>query len=116
MLENVNKKQKRQKRVRAKIAGTKDKPRLSVFRSNRYLFAQLINDEKGQTLIGVSEKELSAGEKVNKTEKAKQLGTVLAKKALHKKINAVVFDRGSYLYHGRVKAFAEGAREGGLKF
>ena len=116
MLENVNKKQKRQKRVRAKIAGTKDKPRLSVFRSNRYLFAQLINDEKGQTLIGVSEKELSAGEKVNKTEKAKQLGTVLAKKALHKKINTVVFDRGSYLYHGRVKAFAEGAREGGLKF
>ncbi|MCL5435329.1 MAG: 50S ribosomal protein L18 [Patescibacteria group bacterium] len=116
MLQNKTQKQRRQARVRAKIFGTKDKPRLSVFKSNKFIFAQIINDEIGQTLIGISEKELPAKEKSNKTERAKQLGIVLAKKALSKKIKTVVFDRGSYLYHGRIKALAEGAREGGLKF
>ncbi len=116
MLKNKTQKQRRQVRVRAKIFGTKDKPRLSVFKSNRYIFAQVINDEKGETLVGVSEKELSAKEKPNKTERARELGIVLAKKAMDKKIKSVAFDRGSYSYHGRIKALAEGARKGGLKF
>ncbi len=116
MIKNKTQKQKRQIRVRAKMFGTKDKLRLSVFKSNKYISAQVINDEIGKTLVSVSEKELSAKEKSTKTERARQLGIALAKKALGKKIKAVVFDRGSYLYHGRIKALAEGAREGGLKF
>jgi large subunit ribosomal protein L18 len=105
---------KRQKRTRAKLKASKDRPRLSVFRSNKFIYAQIIDDENGKTLVGVSEKELK--EKGIKTEKAKKLGEILAKKAIAKKIKTVVFDRGSYGYHGRVKAFAEGAREGGLVF
>jgi large subunit ribosomal protein L18 len=116
MTQNKSQKQKRQVRVRAKIFGTKDKPRLSVFKSNKFISAQVINDELGQTIVSISEKELVAKDKSNKTERAKQLGIALAKKALDKKIKAVAFDRGSYLYHGRIKALAEGAREGGLKF
>ncbi|MCL6096260.1 MAG: 50S ribosomal protein L18 [Patescibacteria group bacterium] len=116
MLQNKTQKQRRQIRVRAKIFGTKDKPRLSVFKSNKFIFTQIINDEIGKTIVGLSEKELPVKGKSNKTERAKQLGIVLAKKALDKKIKTVVFDRGSYLYHGRIKALAEGAREGGLKF
>jgi large subunit ribosomal protein L18 len=76
----------------------------------------VINDEKKETIVGVTEKELSAKEKLNKSERARELGKLIAKKALAKKIEKVVFDRGSYRYHGRVKAIAEGAREGGLKF
>jgi len=109
-------KETRQIRVRAKTKGTKDKPRLSVFRSNHYIYAQIIDDGKGETIVGVSEKELSQKEKVKKTDKSKELGRLIAKKALTKKIKEIVFDRGSYKYHGRVKAVAEGAREGGLKF
>lgn len=109
------KKQKRQKRVRSKITGTKDKPRLSVFRSNKYIYAQLIDDEQGKTILGFSEKQLGKGEK-RKTEKARELGKTLAKTAIEKHIKQVVFDRGSYAYHGRVKALAKGAREGGLQF
>lgn len=105
---------KRQKRVRSKIRASKDRPRLCVFRSNKFIYAQIIDDEKGKTLIGVSEKELT--EKGAKSENAKKLGEMLAKKAIAKKIKTVVFDRGSYSYHGRVKALAEGAREGGLVF
>ena len=116
MIKNKTQKQRRQIRVRARVVGTNDKPRLSVFKSNKYIFAQVINDQIGKTIVGVSEKELGVKEKITKTERAKQLGAALAKKALAKKVKAVVFDRGSYLYHGRVKAFAEGAREGGLKF
>ncbi|MBI2431095.1 MAG: 50S ribosomal protein L18 [Candidatus Levybacteria bacterium] len=106
---------KRQKRVRAKVRGTKDMPRLSMYRSNRYLYGQLINDEKAVTIVGISEKELE-NKKVTKSARAKTLGTLFAKKVIAKKIKKVRFDRGSYKYHGRVKAFAEGAREGGLKF
>lgn len=106
---------KRQKRVRLKIK-TAEKPRLSVYRSSRYFYAQVIDDIKGKTLVGVSEKELSGKDKSTKTQKAKLLGKLMAKKALAKKIKKVVFDRGSYFYHGRVKSFAEGAREGGLDF
>ena len=109
-------KQKRQLRVRSKMAGTKDKPRLSVYKSNKFISAQVINDEKAETILVVSEKDLSIKDKVNKTERAKQVGILIAKKALEKKIKKVIFDRGSYIYHGRVKALAEGAREGGLEF
>ena len=106
----------RQKRIRSKTKGTSEKPRLSVFRSNKSIYAQVIDDEKQKTIIGVSQKELSNKEKTTKTDKARQLGLLIAKKAIQKKISEVVFDRGSYKYHGRVKAVAQGAREGGLKF
>lgn len=108
---------KRQKRTRKKIFGTEARLRLSVFRSNRSLYAQIINDEMRQTIVGVSEREIVAGgKKATKVEKARALGMLLAKKAIEKKIKTVVFDRGSYMYHGRVKALAEGMREGGLQF
>lgn len=106
----------RKLRVRAKIKGTLEKPRLSVYRSNKYIYAQIIDDIKGKTIVGVSQKNLSLKDKSKRVEKSKELGVLIAKKALVKKIKEVVFDRGSYKYHGRVKAVAEGAREGGLKF
>ncbi|HSD98232.1 MAG TPA: 50S ribosomal protein L18 [Patescibacteria group bacterium] len=115
MENNKTTKQRRQKKVRAKISGTKSMPRLSVHRTNKYLFAQLIDDEKAVTLLGVSEKQLEKASGT-KTEKAKALGVLLAEKAKAAKITKTVFDRGTYRYHGRVKAFAEGAREGGLVF
>jgi large subunit ribosomal protein L18 len=105
----------RQKRIRAKIKGTAVKPRLSVFRSNKYIYAQVIDDVKAHTIVGASESEITAKD-TNKTNKAKELGKIIAKKAIAKKVSEVIFDRGSYRYHGRVKAVAEGAREGGLKF
>lgn len=112
----TNRALRRKIRTRSKVKGTKERPRLSVFRSSRYIYAQLINDTDRKTIVGVSEKQL--GEKIegSKIEKAKKLGIVIAKKAKVKKITNVVFDRGSYRYHGRVKALAEGAREGGLVF
>ena len=106
---------RRQKGVRARTRGTKDMLRLSVHRSSRYLSAQLIDDVKQITVVGVSEKQLE-GKTGTKTEKAKALGVLLAEKAKAAKVKKVVFDRGSYRYHGRVKAVAEGAREGGLTF
>lgn len=109
-------KQKRKLRVRSKITGTIRKPRLTIFRSNKYIYAQVIDDEKGNTIVGISEKNLSFKDKSKKTDKSKELGLLIAKKALGKKIKEVVFDRGAYKYHGRVKAVAQGAREGGLKF
>ena len=115
-MNNTNtKKLQRTMRTRKNVRGTTEKPRLSVFRSNLSLSAQIIDDTMGKTLIGITEKSL---EKVKgtKTEKAKALGIALAKEATGKKIKTVVFDKGSYKYHGRVKAFAEGAREGGLVF
>ena len=113
---NNSKKLKRQLRTRSKIRGTKLRPRLSVFRSNRFVYAQIINDEKGETLVGISEKELEKVKMAGKKERAKKVGELLAKKAIAKKINEVVFDRGSYAYKGRVESVAQGAREGGLKF
>lgn len=106
----------RKLRTRAKTKGTSQKPRLSVYRSNKFIYAQVIDDEKQKTIIGVSEKNLSLKENKTKVEKSKELGLLIAKKALDKKVKEVVFDRGSYKYHGRVKQVAEGAREGGLKF
>lgn len=116
---NLNKTQKeavkrRHMRVRAKIYGTSEIPRLSVFRSNKGMFIQLIDDERGVTLASAYSKEIKA--KGKKTEIAKELGKLVAKKAMEKNISKTVFDRSSYKYSGRVKEIANGAREGGLKF
>ncbi len=105
----------RRRRIRGKIKGTAQRPRLAVFRSNKYIYAQIINDDQGKTLASVSEKELKK-EDLGKGEKAKALGELLAQKAATAKIKKVVFDRAGYRYHGRVKALAEGARKGGLEF
>ncbi len=103
-------------RQRKRIAGTAERPRLAVFRSNKGIFAQLIDDENGKTIAGASWLGLKKSFKGNKTEQAAEVGKALAEAAKQAGIEAVVFDRGGYLYHGRVKALAEGAREGGLKF
>lgn len=115
-MKTLDRKIKRQIRIRKKIRGTEDRPRLSIFRSNRFIYAQLINDEKGATIVGISEKHLTEKAKLRKTELAKALGIMLAKKAIEKKIKKVVFDKGSYRYQGRVSALADGARKGGLEF
>ena len=109
--------QRRHRRVRRKVSGTAERPRLSVFRSPRNIYAQLVDDEAARTILAVStlSQDLSGSHGGN-VEGAKKVGSLLAEKCREKKINQVVFDRGSYLYHGRVKALAEGAREGGLKF
>ena len=103
--------------IRKKIAGTAAKPRLSVFRSNSEIYAQIIDDVNGVTLASASSKDKSiATQKISKSEKGKQVGSAIAAKATELGVKEVVFDRGGYLYHGRVKAVADGAREGGLKF
>ena len=108
---------KRKKRIRARVEGTSERPRLSVFRSNKHLYAQLVDDAKGHTLVAASTLEEELKEKLGGTiEGAKTLGNLIAKRALAKKISMVVFDRSGYLYHGRIKALADAAREGGLKF
>lgn len=107
-------KARRTNRTRAKLFGTSLRPRLVVFRSNKYVYAQLVDDEAGKTIVSGSTRELSK-EKKKKAEQAKTLGELLAKKALAKDVKAAVFDRRSYKYHGRVSAVAEGARNGGLK-
>jgi len=106
---------RRRRRVRAKIHGTAQRPRLSVFRSNRGVFAQLIDDDAARTLVAVAwtEPELR---KLNAAEQAKRAGELLAQRAKQAEVETCVFDRGGYQYHGRVKALAEGAREGGLAF
>ena len=106
---------KRHKRIRAKISGTAARPRLSVFRSEAHISAQIIDDEKGNTLVSCSSVELKL-ENGGNVEAAKTVGTKLAERALEKGIENVCFDRGGYIYHGRVKALAEAARETGLKF
>ncbi len=162
MLERQQKRHRRHKKVRAKVSGTAERPRLCVFRSKNHIYAQLIDDEKGRTLMGASEREIkpktkiptsakatagkqkypakleisspkanklkikSEGKKLEEKETeivrtgkvaiAFEVGNLIAQKALEKKIERVVFDRGGYKYHGRIKALAEGAREAGLKF
>lgn len=112
-----DKRMNRKRRVRAKVSGTKERPRLSVYRSNKNVFAQLINDNKDQTLVSLSSRALAEKDKKGKTKKeiAQIVGEELAKTAKKKKISKAVFDRGGYQYHGRVKAVAEGARKGGLE-
>ncbi len=108
---------KRKARIRAKIEGTATQPRLAVFRSNANMYAQLVDDLKGVTLVSASTLDEGLNAKSpGGAEGAKAVGALLAKKAMAKNINAVVFDRSGYLYHGRLKALADGAREGGLKF
>ncbi|MHB8482579.1 MAG: 50S ribosomal protein L18 [Nitrospiria bacterium] len=108
----------RHERVRKKVAGTPERPRLSVFRSNLYLYAQIIDDSNGVTLTMASsqEKEIAKKKSSNNIDTAKKLGLLLAKRAKEKKITQVVFDKGGYLYHGKIKALADAAREGGLIF
>jgi large subunit ribosomal protein L18 len=107
--------QRRRRRVRAKVRGTAERPRLSVFRSNRGMGAQLIDDVTGHTLAAVNWTE-SGVKGLQSMEQAKRVGALLAERAKAAGIENVVFDRGGYRYHGRVKALAEGAREGGLRF
>jgi large subunit ribosomal protein L18 len=111
----IQKQQRRKARARAKFSGTSKRPRLSVFRSLKNINVQIIDDSISKTLVSVDEKELKLDKK-NKTEIAFEVGKKIAEKALEKKIKECVFDRSGYKYHGRVKAVAEGAREGGLKF
>jgi large subunit ribosomal protein L18 len=106
---------RRRRRVRAKVRGSAARPRLSVFRSNRGVFAQLIDDDAARTVASVSWIEADL-RKLSSVEQAKRAGTVLAERAKQAGIESCVFDRGGYQYHGRVRALAEGAREGGLKF
>ena len=106
----------RHKRVRAKISGTAARPRLNVFRSNANIYAQIIDDENGVTLLSASTLDKEFNGYGGNREAAKAVGEMIAKKAAEKGITEVVFDRGGYVYHGRVQALAEAAREGGLKF
>ncbi len=118
-LETHVRRERRQGRVRAKISGTAERPRLNVFRSARHIFAQLIDDTKGYTLAAAStlDDEVRANAKQwDKKTEAKQVGKLLAERARAKGLKQVVFDRGGYQYHGRVKSLAEGSREGGLEF
>lgn len=109
---------KKKVRIRKKIFGTTEKPRLCVFRSASHIYAQIIDDTKGETLISAStlDKSVDSGIKANKTAKAVTVGKVVAGRALEKGIKSVVFDRNGYLYHGRIKAVSDGAREAGLVF
>ena len=111
---------RKRRRIRKKINGTADRPRLLVFRSSKNIYAQLVDDSLGKTIAGVStlnpELKDSVAKAKTKTEAAKLVGKSIAEKAKSNKIESVIFDRGSYLYHGRVKAVAEAARENGLKF
>jgi large subunit ribosomal protein L18 len=116
MLQNKQKRYRRHKRVRAKISGNTKIPRLCVFRSPQHIYAQLVDDQEGKTLSSASSKELRKKKGQKKIDRAKEVGRLIAKKAKDAKIEKVVFDRGGYKYHGRVKALAEGAREAGLKF
>ena len=109
----IEQRNRRHNRIRAKISGTAERPRLAIFKSNSYIYAQIIDDVKGATLAAVSDMGLKGK---TKTLRAKLAGEALAKSAKEKGLSAVVFDRGGFIYTGRVRAFAEGAREGGLAF
>ncbi|MCB0569933.1 MAG: 50S ribosomal protein L18 [Phaeodactylibacter sp.] len=110
------KRQKIRWRIRTKIKGTAVRPRLSIFRSNREIYCQVIDDVQGHTLASASSREAGMPENVKPVEKAHAVGKLIAERAKAENIESVVFDRGGYLYHGRVKALADGAREGGLIF
>ncbi len=113
--DKVNRRRRIKYRIRNKISGTPERPRLSVYKSNKFFYSQLIDDLNGKTLLAADSREID--EKKNCTvDISKELGIKLAEKAKASGIEAVVFDRSGYIYHGQVKAFAEGAREGGLKF
>ena len=110
---------RRHRRVRKKISGTAERPRLNVFRSLRHIYAQIIDDDRGRTLIAASTRDPALRDQLaglDKTAQAKVVGQALAERAQAKSVRQVIFDRGGYKYHGRVKALADGAREGGLEF
>ena len=107
---------RRHRRVRGKISGTAERPRLDVFRSAKHIYAQVIDDVQGVTLAAASTTEKDFSEYGGNKEAARKVGKLIAERALAKGVETVVFDRGGYVYHGRVKELAEGAREGGLKF
>ena len=116
-MDKLIKRQKIRYRIRKKVVGVSTKPRLSVFRSNAEIYAQLINDESGVTIASASSRDKDiAAQKVTKIEKAKLVGAAIARKAVELGVEKVVFDRGGNLYHGRVKSVADGAREAGLQF
>lgn len=116
----LTKKERRERikfRIRKRLSGTAESPRMSVFRSNKEIYVQIVNDEDGKTIMSVSSRDKGiAGVKGNKSEVAQMVGKTIAEKALKEGVSKVVFDRNGYLYHGRVKSLAEAAREGGLKF
>ena len=113
----VLRRQKIRYKIRKKIIGTTQRPRLSVFRSNRYIYAQLIDDATGITLVAANSKEESiASQNLSKQEDAKLVGKLIAERGQTEDIGSIVFDRSGYLYHGRIKNLADGAREGGLQF
>lgn len=116
-LSKIERRQRIKNRVRKVVTGTAERPRLAVFRSNNEIYAQIIDDTKGTTLVSASSRDKDIAKVAgNKTEKAALVGKSIAEKAVKAGIENVGFDRGGYLYHGRVKSLAEGAREGGLKF
>lgn len=112
----VEKRITRRRRIRAKVFGTKDRPRLSIFRSNKHIRTQLIDDKNGETILSADDIGFDKKEKFTKTQVAFEVGNKLAQDAKKKKIKEVFFDKGGYAYHGRVKSVAEGARKGGLLF
>jgi len=112
MKTKIEKRQSIKYRIRRKINGTSERPRLSIYKSNKAIYCQIIDDLDGRTLVSASSKGLNA----NKSEQAKEVGKLIAQKATASNITSVVFDRNGYIYHGRVKSLAEGAREGGLIF
>ena len=117
-LTKVERRKRIKLRIRKDIKGTGDKPRFSVFRSNKEIYVQFIDDTEGTTLLSVSSRNKEIAEKkgITKTDKARMVGKLAAERLLEKGMSSVVFDRNGYLYHGRIKALAEAAREGGLKF
>ena len=116
-MDKVLRRQKIRYRIRRTVSGNAAKPRLSVFRSNTEIYAQVIDDENGKTLVAASSKDKDIkAQKGTKTEQSKLVGAAIAQKAIALGLSKVIFDRGGYLYHGRVKAVADGAREGGLQF
>jgi large subunit ribosomal protein L18 len=116
MRKKISKREKRKLRIRRKVFGTKERPRLCVFRSNKHIFVQIVDDTEGKTLVSAKDQELKLNEKKSRAEISFEVGKLIAKKALEKGIKKVIFDRSGYKYHGRVKALAEGARAGGLEF
>ena len=120
LTKKVERRLKIKKGIRSRVFGTPEKPRLSVFRSNKAIYAQLIDDNLQKTIVGVHSKKdtlkADAGERKGKIATAYLLGLAMAQKAQQEKVSTVVFDRGSFLYHGRVEAFAQGVRDGGIKF
>ena len=115
MLTKQTKRKRIHKKIRSRVFGTKNRPRLCVFRSSKHIYAQIIDDENGKVLASACDIKLK-GKKTNKVKHSIDVGKLIAKEAISKKIDRVVFDRGGFVFHGRIKAVADGAREGGLKF